>query len=70
MPADDDRIADLETRLAHHERLAEELSAEVARQAREIDALRERVRHLSDRVGSVEGTLPDNSADEPPPPHY
>lgn len=68
--SEDDRIADLEARLAHHERVADELSAEMARQARVIDTLREQLRRLGERVGSVESSLPDAGGDEPPPPHY
>lgn len=66
----DDRIDELETRLAHHERTVEELSGVVARQADEIDALRERVHRLTERLQTLEEVSPRPPGDDTPPPHY
>lgn len=65
------RIVELERRLALHERMAEELSAVVAEQARTIDALTLRVRKLLDRLQTVEAVAWERSPqDDKPPPHY
>lgn len=68
--SDAERIAELETRLAHHEHTVDELSVVVAAQADQIDALRERVRRLTERLQTVEDAVPRTPGDEPPPPHY
>jgi SlyX protein len=65
------RIVELERRLALHERMAEELSAVVADQARTIDLLTLRVRKLLERLQTVEAVAWDRSPqDDQPPPHY
>jgi SlyX protein len=65
------RIVELERRLALHERMAEELSAVVAEQARTIDALTLRVRKLLERLQTVEAVAWERSPqDDKPPPHY
>ena len=62
---------ELEERLAHLERLAEELNDVVAGQAREIDVLKRRVQMLMEREAAREaegsgGVVIGNEA----PPHY
>lgn len=61
----------IEERLAHLERLAEELNEVVARQSREIDVLTRRVEMLMQREASreAEGTGGVVLGDERPP-HY
>ncbi len=66
----DERIADLEVRLAHQETTIDELSAVVAGQAKTLDLLREHLRRMTDRLSEVEEAVPGKSPDEPPPPHY
>jgi SlyX protein len=63
-------IAELEIRLAHHEQTADELSAVVAKQADQIDALRAQLRRLTERLQALEQAVPRPTGDEPPPPHY
>lgn len=65
---DQDRLTELEIRLAHHERVAEDLSAVLLEQQNTIDALRAMVLHLRDRIGALERDRP--LADDKPPPHY
>ena len=65
-----DRITDLESRLAHHERMAEELSSELYRQSQLIDRLMNHVRMLRDRMIEVESGPNRSPQDERPPPHY
>lgn len=64
------RVIELETRLAHHERMAEEMSEVLAGQARIIDMLETRLRRLTDRVRSAEQGWEPSPQDERPPPHY
>lgn len=64
------RLVALESRLSHHEIMAEELSEVVARQARSIDLLMAEVRRLRDRLGETEAGLPGSPQDDKPPPHY
>jgi SlyX protein len=64
------RLIALESRLSHHEIMAEELSEVVAGQARSIDRLMAEIRRLRDRLGEAEAGLPVSLQDEKPPPHY
>jgi Uncharacterized protein conserved in bacteria len=64
------RLTELEMRLAHHERMAEELSSVMFEQGRTIDLLTAQVRRLRDRVAELESGMPRPPQDEPPPPHY
>ncbi|MBO6782934.1 MAG: SlyX family protein [Alphaproteobacteria bacterium] len=68
--SDDERIADLETRLAYQENTIEELSSVVAEQARVLELLREQLRRLTGRMETVEDALPGETPDDTPPPHY
>ncbi len=64
------RLVELEIRLAHHERLAEDLSAVMAEQGRIIDRMAVQVRRLSDRLAELEAGWPRSLQDDKPPPHY
>lgn len=64
------RLIDLETRLAHHERMAEELSSVAFEQGRAIDLLTAQVRRLRDRVAMLEAGVERSPQDDKPPPHY
>lgn len=65
------RVIELETRLAHHERMAEEMSAVLFEQGRAIDLMTAQLRRLRERIGELEAAVPGGSpADERPPPHY
>jgi SlyX protein len=67
----EDRIVELERRLALHERMADELSTVVADQARTIDLMSARLRSLTGRVQVVEDAAWERSPqDDKPPPHY
>lgn len=71
MPHDtDSRLADLEARVAHHERMAEDMSEVMARQQDEIDRLTVLVRRLVERLREVEADRPPSPQDDRPPPHY
>ena len=64
------RIVELESRNAHLERQAEELSGELLRQGRAIDLLTLQLRRLAERMGDLEGGWSPSPADDRPPPHY
>ena len=64
------RLTELESRLAHHERNADEISEVVAEQARLIDELSQRLRRLTDRVAVLETGGAGAPRDDQPPPHY
>jgi len=63
------RLVELESRLAHHERMAEDLSEVVAEQGRAIDSLTLQVRRLAERLQEAEDGLRQQLPDRPPP-HY
>ncbi|MFO1406335.1 MAG: SlyX family protein [Steroidobacteraceae bacterium] len=67
--AERDRIESIEFKLAHLERSLQELSDVVYRQQREIEALLELNRRLTDLVEELEGRSADPNAVEIPP-HY
>lgn len=63
----EDRIIELETKVAYQDRTIEALNEVVTRQQDQIDRLEERLRSLRARVQSAiaEPDIPDE-----PPPHY
>ena len=64
------RLTELESRLAHHERMAEDMSAVLTEQARAIDDLTRQLRRLTDRVAEFEAGGAGAPPDDQPPPHY
>ncbi|HYD29404.1 MAG TPA: SlyX family protein [Azospirillaceae bacterium] len=66
----DRRLTELESRLAHHERMAEELSAVMFEQGRTIGLLTAQVRRLVERLAAAEAGMERSPQDDKPPPHY
>lgn len=64
------RLIDLETRLAHHELMSEELSSVAFEQGRVIDQLTAQVRRLKERILLLESGAERSPQDDRPPPHY
>lgn len=64
------RLADIESRLAHHERAVEDLSDVVVTQHRTIERLEARLRRLAERQAETEAGWSPSPADDRPPPHY
>lgn len=64
------RLIDLETRITHHERMAEEMSQVMVAQGRTIDILTRRVQALIEKLRSAEAGWSPSPQDERPPPHY
>jgi SlyX protein len=68
--AGDARLETIEIKIAHLEATVAQLSDVLARQQREIDAVRERHQRLSEQFETLEsGGTPGSAADEKPP-HY
>jgi SlyX protein len=64
------RLVELESRIAHHERMAEDLSQVIADQGRVIDLLVAQMRRLTDRIREAEAGWERSPQDDRPPPHY
>jgi SlyX protein len=64
------RIADLETRSAHQERIIEDLNKSVTEQWKQIESLTKQIGRVTDRMQSIEENSPSSGEVEPPPPHY
>jgi len=64
------RIVTLEVRVAHQDRVIEDLNTLVTEQWKQIDALAKQVERMTDRLQRVEENAPSSDAPEPPPPHY
>ncbi|CAO3419050.1 SlyX family protein [Azospirillum doebereinerae] len=70
-PALEQRLTDLESRVAHHERMAEEMSEVLYEQSRTIDRLTLHLRRLREQMAEVEaGGGGRSPQDDRPPPHY
>lgn len=68
--ATEHRLTELEIRLAHHERMAEEMSSVLFEQGRTIDLLTAQVRRLREHIVSLEHGHERSPQDDRPPPHY
>jgi SlyX protein len=64
------RLIALETRLAHYERMAEEMSDVMADQQRTIDLLTAQLRRLTERMRDMAAGWSPSPQDDRPPPHY
>ncbi|MCG5240389.1 SlyX family protein [Azospirillum doebereinerae] len=69
-PALEQRLTDLESRVAHHERMAEEMSEVLYEQSRTIDRLTLHLRRLREQMAEVEAGGGRSPQDDRPPPHY
>jgi len=64
------RVIALESRITHHERMAEEMSDVLAEQQRVIDLLTAQVRRLNGRLQEMAAGWSPSPQDDKPPPHY
>ena len=64
------RRIDIEHRLAHSERMTEDLSAIVAKQAAEISMLNQKMALLTQRLKESAAQWDPSPRDSEPPPHY
>ncbi|MCU7935075.1 MAG: SlyX family protein [Candidatus Thiodiazotropha sp. (ex Dulcina madagascariensis)] len=66
----DERMIDLESRLAFQEQAIHNLSETVIEQQRLIDALSQTVEALRERIKAMNPSPVSPNEVEPPPPHY
>ena len=66
----EDKLVDLETRIAFLEDAQQQLSDVIARQEKEIMRLLHRVSELEEQLRQAAPSLIADAADETPPPHY
>lgn len=66
----DDRLMDIETKLAFQENTIEELNSVVIEQQTEIDRLRNAVEYLLDKVQQISDTRMERAPSNEKPPHY
>jgi SlyX protein len=66
----EDRLTELEMRIAFVDDTMNTLSEAVASHDRHIHDLRNAMERLRTELVSVRGTLSNDASDEPPPPHY
>jgi len=64
-----ERLVELETRVAFQERAIQEMGDVVARQQTEIDRLTRLLKEIQDRLRGISAPVAERS-DETPPPHY
>jgi SlyX protein len=64
------RLIDLEMRLAFQEQALQELDAVIVRQQRELEAVTRRLEQAESRLRGLTPSQIANQADETPPPHY
>lgn len=64
------QLIELETRIAFQEETIHQLSEELIRQRRDMEALRMEIEILKDRVRGLATSNIASQAEETPPPHY
>ena len=64
-----ERIDTLETRLAHQDRMLEDLNATITAQWKEIEKLTRQIARLGDQMQDIRDSA-GSGGSEPPPPHY
>ena len=66
----DNRVVELETRIAFQEESIGDLSAVIVRQQAELDKMAQQMQRLTSRLANFEEFGAEGSEPEPPPPHY
>ena len=66
----EDRLVDIEVKLAHQEQLLNDLNEVVTKQQAKIMRLEELCGSLVDRVKSIGEAIPGDGAQDERPPHY
>ena len=68
--SEQDRIDELESRLAFQDELVETLNQSLVAMRAQVDALERRVANLESKLRDLAPGAVGAAADEPPPPHY
>lgn len=66
----EERLVDIETKLAYQEDLIDSLNTVVSNQQRQVDELEGVCRKLVDKVMELSEELATNRVEDAPPPHY
>lgn len=66
----ENRIINLETRIAFYEKTIDELNSVVFEQAKEIRILQQKMELINEMVKSAGNSILKDLKDETPPPHY
>lgn len=66
----DERLNELETRIAYQDHTLQELNEVIVRQQQEIDGLRRELEVLRAQIRSLTPALIAGRGEETPPPHY
>lgn len=66
----EERLIDLETRLAFQEDTLQQLNDVLVEQGRRVDLLRDRLTQAEERLRTLQPSLLGRIEEEPPPPHY
>jgi SlyX protein len=66
----EERLIELETRMAFQDNTLQTLNSVILRQQKEIDALRHEIEVLKTQIRTLAPSLVASSAEETPPPHY
>jgi SlyX protein len=69
-PSLEDRVIELETRLAHQEQVCDDLNEVLVRQSRDMERLKRELSTLQDRLASAADNREPSPQDNRPPPHY
>jgi SlyX protein len=67
---EDERLIDIESKLAHQEHTIAELNDALSNQQVQIGDLEAQVRALIERVRVLSESAPAGGSDDEPPPHY
>jgi SlyX protein len=66
----DDRLVDIETKLAHQEHLLDQLNGVITQQQETIMRLEGRYEILTQRLRSLSEAMPEATGQDERPPHY
>jgi SlyX protein len=66
----EDRLIELETRLAFQEHTLQELNEVVTAQQRQLDRIEQQIAELAERLHALKASPLASEAEETPPPHY
>ncbi len=67
---EEEKIVDIQSRLAFQEDTLQGLNAVIARQQQEIRDLKKEIDSLKEGLRGVAAAIPGNKEEDPPPPHY